>query len=349
MYIKKKMRPANEADNSIPYSRVHGFDPIKYDMNALKGAAQRMTPDGAKDKLGKFLASHGYTLKAVYGGVDYKDRDKGVVELTFYADCPPGVTGATGFSKKWTDELGKLLGAELAEVYNDGAYLGGCVRLGVLDPREFEHTLPAIPADISLEDFKRSYVGANAYNKRSRTPTVIVGCDVMKDGTKFVAYKSLGTALAKTSLVTTLEKFVRIFVADATGSAPAGAAPDISSYGDTAYKTKATPLPAYVVGSFVKDTGEDCLVLDSPGSPQEFSWTTVQMFNRRYTPVDGAGSQEALESGTSLEDDAANMAAELPKKEWSSYETMKDALVPKYQDSVPYDTIISVIIASLDI
>ena len=47
--------------------------------------------------------------------------------------------------------------------------------------------------------------------------------------------------------------------------------------------------------------------------------------------------------------DAADMAAELPKKEWSSYETMKDALVPKYQDSVPYDTIISVIVAALDI
>lgn len=349
MYIKKKTRPTNEADNSIPYSRVYGFDPIKYDVNALKGAAQRMTPDGAEDKLTQFLASHGYTLKGVYGSVDYKDRDKGVVELFFYADCPPGVTGATGFSKKWTNDLAKLFGAESAEVYGDGAFLGGYVRLGTLDPSEFEHTLSTIPADISLEDFKRSYVGANAFNKRSRTPTVIVGCGVMKDGTEFVAYKSLGTAMAKTSLVTTLAKFVRIFVADPTGSAPAGTAPDISSYGDTAYKTKATPHPAYVVGSFVKDTGEDCLVLDSPNSPQEFSWTTVQMFNRRYTPIESAGSQEALESGTSLEDDAANMAAELPKKEWSSYETMKDALVPKYQDSVPYDTIISVIVAALDI
>jgi hypothetical protein len=211
------------------------------------------------------------------------------------------------------------------------------------------NTFSAIPADISLDEFKRSYVGADASNKRTKTPTIIVGCGVMKDGTEFVAYKSLGSAMAKTSLVTTLAKFVRGFVADPTGSAPAGTAPDISSYGDTAYKTKATPHRAYVVGSFVKNTGEDCLVLDSPNSPQEFSWTTVQMFNRRYTPVEDAGSQEALESGTSLEDDAANMAAELPKKEWSSYETMKHALVPKYKDSVPYDTIISVIVASLDI
>lgn len=345
MHIKKKIRSVNENDNSIPYSRIWGFDPIKYDVNALKGAAQRMTPDGAYDKIDKFLASHGYTLKAVYGGVD----DTGVVRLTFHADCPPGVTGATGFSKKWTSDLVKLLGAESAEVYNDGDYLGGRVLLGVLDPSEFEHAMTSIPADISLEDFKRSYVGANAFNKRSKTPTVIVGCGVMNDGTEFVAYKSLGSAWAKTSLVTTLEKFVRIFVAEPTGSAPTGTAPDISRYGDTAYKTKATPHPAYVVGSFIKDTGEDCLVLDSPSSPQEFSWTTVQMFNRRYTPIEGAGSQEARESGTSLEDDAANMAAELPKKEWSSYETMKDALVPKYQDSVPYDTIISIIVAALDI
>lgn len=348
MYIKKQMRPANEADSSIEYGRVDAFDPINYDVEALKGAAQGMTPEGARDKLAKFLTSHGYTLKEVDGAVDYENRGKGVVGLSFYAACPEGVTGATGFSKKWVDDLAKLLGAESATVFDDARYLGGFVRLGVLDPHEFEHKVPAIPADISLDDFKRSYVGATAFNKRSKTPTEIVGCGVMKDGTEFVAYKSLGSAMAKTSLVTPLVKFVRMFVAEATGSAPEGTAPDISSYGDTAYSTKATPHPAYVVGSFVKNTGEDCLVLDSPASVQEFSWTTVQMFNRRYTPKESAGSQEALESGTSLEDDAANMAADLPKKEWSSYKKMQEALVPKYQDSVPYDTIISVIVASLD-
>lgn len=345
MYIKKKFEARNDASSVVHYGRIIKFDPLKYDVDAIKAAARSMTPDDTMPKLEKFLASHGYTLKGVVGVISYP----GEVAITFYAECPEGVTGDQGFEEKWKDELANLLGVKNVDIFSDGKFLGGDIIMGGIDPSEFEHTLPAIPADISLEDFKRSYVGANAFNKRSRTPTVIVGCGVMKDGTEFVAYKSLGTALAKTSLVTSLAKFVRIFVADPTGSAPAGTAPDISSYGDTAYKTKATPHPAYVVGSFVKNTGEDCLVLDSPDSPQEFSWTTVQMFNRRYTPIEGAGSQEALESGTALEDDAAKMAAELPKKEWSSYETMKDTLVPKYQDSVPYDTIISVIVAALDI
>ena len=345
MYIKKKLEARNDATQVVQYDRILKFDPLKYDVDAIKAAARGMTPDDTWPKLKKFLESHGYTLKGVDGVISYP----GDVDIIFYAECPEGVTGDQGFEEKWKDELASLLGAKNVDVFPDAQFLGGDILMGGIDPGKFGRNLPAIPDDISLEDFKRTYVGVTGLNKRSRTPTVIVGCGVMKDGTEFVAYKSLGSAMAKTALVTSLQKFARNFVAAPTGSAPAGAAPDISSYGDTAYRAKSSPYPAYVVGSFIKDTGEDCLVLDSPDSAQEFSWTTVQMFDRRYTPIEGAGSQEALESGTALEDDAANMAAELPKKEWSSYETMKDALVPKYQDSVPYDTIISVIVAALDI
>ena len=345
MHIKKKLEARNDASSVIHYGRNIKFDPLKYDVDAIEAAALGMTPDDTRPKLKKFLASHGYTLKGVHGVVSYP----GKVDIVFYAECPEGVTGDQGFEEKWQVELANLLGAKNMYVFPDGQFLGGDILMGGIDPEKFVRSLPAIPDDISLEDFKRTYVGVTGFNKRSRTPTVIVGCGVMKDGTEFVAYKSLGSALAKTALVTSLQKFARNFVAAPTGSAPAGTAPDISRYGDTAYRTKSTPYPAYVVGSFIKDTGEECLVLDSPDSAQEFSWTTVQMFDRRYAPIEGAGSQEARESGTSLEDDAANMAAELPKKEWSSYETMKDALVPKYQDSVPYDTIISVIVAALDI
>ena len=289
--------------------RLHMY--VKEDLQSAKAVASRMIPEYSRI-LSEFSGDRNPSIEV-------REED----ELSYYRDYSeystkgdtirtvmPGtalIHGLAALSRTpsrseedaFLENVGKALSSikgvrastQAISYENGKAYLQTNLILpkikGASDP-------DAIPADISLPEFSRKYVGAEGKNKTTRTPADISGVCTLEDGTECVAYFSHGNGFGKKRLVTSLKNFISHFTAPATGSDPGGRAPDTSNY-DGKYRGNRTPVPAYVVGSFVNSDGEGCLVLFSEGSPQPYSWVLQSDFDRRYTPMtESAARKESV-------------------------------------------------------
>lgn len=158
--------------------------------------------------------------------------------------------------------------------------------IGKLDINHYSRGSITIPDGISLAEFSRKYVGADATNKRVGTPCHIAGCGTLDDGTEFVAYKSEGTGWGKKYRVTSLTTFVKIFgaIPVAKHSRNSVIGPDISEYiGKEYYDKRDVRNPrVYVVGSFISDEGRNCVVVEYVSGSDKYGWMGEGSFELNY-------------------------------------------------------------------